>query len=232
MLIAGFLIGFLGSLHCLGMCGPIAMAMHTGSGFKSLVYNSGRVVSYASIGAVLGVIGSGATIFGIQRHLSIVVGVVVLLIVLVPQLRKINVTGTWNQTILSPLRKMLSSVVNKQSMPSYFAAGMLNGLLPCGLVYLAASTAIASGSVSNAMITMIAFGIGTWPMMLGIGWGTSFANGNSLISYLKKNLSYVIPVFAVLMGSVLIIRGMALDIPYLSPALSFAGLGPTIPVCQ
>lgn len=227
MYIAGFLIGFLGSLHCLGMCGPIAMAMHTRSGYKSVVYNLGRVISYASIGAIFGILGSGASLFGLQQQLSIGAGVVVLSIAFFPKLQSSRLLIPWQNHILAPLRKVLSLAVNKQSLASFLFAGVLNGLLPCGLVYLAVSTAIASGSVFDSMITMIGFGLGTWPMMLAIGWGSTFLNRN----YLSK-LRYIVPVFAVLMGCVLIIRGLALDIPYLSPMLTFAGLGVDITLCQ
>lgn len=227
MYIAGFLIGFLGSLHCLGMCGPIAIAMHTRSGYKSVVYNMGRVISYASIGAIFGILGSGASLFGLQQQLSIVAGVVVLAIAFSPKLQSSRLLIPWQKYILRPLRKVLLAAVNKQSLPTFLFAGLLNGLLPCGLVYLAVSTAIASGSVFGSMITMIGFGLGTWPMMLAIGWGSTFLNR----VYLNK-LKYIVPVFAVLMGCVLIIRGLALDIPYLSPMLTFAGLGTDITVCQ
>ena len=221
------MIGFFGSLHCLGMCGPIAMSMYSHSWFKSILYNSGRVVSYAALGAILGSIGTVASLFGIQQELSIAAGVAVLLIVLVPRLQNIKIFTPWQKNIIKRLRSVLTKAIAWRSTLSYFLTGVLNGLLPCGLVYLAAITAIASGSISESMLTMMAFGVGTWPMMLAIGWGTSLAKGSIL-----RKMKFAIPVFAILMGSILIIRGLGLDIPYLSPVLELAGLGLEIPVCR
>lgn len=227
MYITGFLIGLLGSVHCLGMCGPIALAMHTQSGYKSVIYNVGRVISYTSIGVVLGVVGSGASLFGMQQYLSIIAGIVVLMITFSPKLQSLSIVIPWQKNILNPLRKVLSSTRSKKSMVYYLTAGILNGLLPCGLVYMAVSASIVAGSIYDSMTTMIGFGLGTWPMMLGIGWGSLFMKNK-----IRSQFKYVIPVFSVLMGGILILRGMGMDIQYLSPLLTFVNFDPEITVCD
>src|SRR6218665_2894585 len=174
-LLSALLMGGAGSLHCVGMCGPLALSLplsgSNGSRFiGSLLYNAGRVVTYAAIGLLFGLIGSSFKLAGLQQALSVTLGVLILLYLLLPQLGLFKKTDAGIQKWFALLRKRLSVLFQQKKMSSIFFIGILNGLLPCGLVYMAATVAIAAASVLNSALFMIFFGLGTLPLM----WSISF----------------------------------------------------------
>lgn len=212
-----FLLGFVGSAHCAGMCGPLALALpHWGRGQGSfvlgrLLYNFGRIITYAMMGAVFGLLGQGVALAGLQRWISLGLGLAILLGVFlsfrfanrVPVTRGVN----W-------LKAALGKLLQRRAMPAMFGIGLLNGLLPCGLVYVAAAAAIATGDVLSGMRYMIVFGAGTLPMLLAIS-----LLGTKLQFALRFKVQRLIPVSLILVGMLLLLRGMALGIPYVSPKL-------------
>src|SRR5581483_11013469 len=112
----------------------------------------------------------------------------------------------------------------QRTVGSAFAFGLLNGLLPCGLVYVACAGAVASGSLISAISYMAGFGLGTVPMMFGISTvGTLFHQG------LRMRFQKMIPVFLMVVAGLLILRGMALGIPFISPQLA---AGAHCPACH
>jgi len=170
-LIPAFLIGLAGSLHCIGMCGPIAMAMplpgrSTGSQvLASLLYNLGRISTYAVFGLVFGLIGRSFTWFGWQQKMSIILGIAILFFLIIPRLFPGNSTHPLVQGLMFRLRNWLAKTLLKGTPASRFTTGMLNGLLPCGLVYLALTGAAITGESYKGMLFMVAFGTGTLPAM-------------------------------------------------------------------
>ncbi len=99
-----------------------------------------------------------------------------------------------------------------RSFQSLFFIGMLNGLLPCGLVYMAIAGAIGTGGVAEGSLYMILFGLGTIPMLLSISLA-----GNIMSIAVRKRINKLIPVLVVIVGVLFILRGLSLGIPYLSP---------------
>ena len=211
-----FLLGFVGSAHCAGMCGPLALALPGGSGRVAfvvgrLLYNLGRVVTYMLMGAFFGLLGHGFALAGLQRWVSLVLGIAILLGVLVSP-RFANTLPVTR--FVSWLKARLSRSFQQRALTSMFGVGLLNGLLPCGLVYIACAGATATGNLWSGVDYMIAFGFGTLPMMLAIS-----LIGTKLQFILRLRLQRLIPVSLAIVGALLLLRGMALGIPYVSPRL-------------
>lgn len=213
-------IGLLGSLHCIGMCGPIALALplDRSSAFKTLggsvMYNIGRLSSYLLIGALLGLVGSGFVLAGFQQTLSIVVGAFMILSAIwtVSQVKKWNfpIHGLW----ISRIKGAMAKRFRRTSFTNLFFIGMLNGVLPCGLVYMALAGAIAMAGPIQGAFFMLAFGLGTIPLMLAVA-----VYGNQVKKSFFPPIKRFVPIFIFLIGTLFILRGMNLGIPYLSPQI-------------
>ncbi len=221
MLISALILGFLGSLHCLGMCGPIAfmLPLDHQNNFKKLVqvsiYHIGRLMAYGVIGILFGLLGKGLSLFGIQQKLSIVVGVIMILLVVIPtKYFATNVLSKPIYSILGKVKSRLGMELNKKTPDALLTIGFLNGFLPCGLVYMALLGAIAYGNELQGGLYMVLFGAGTIPLMTAVVFSRGFFNGP-----LKTRFRKLIPVFVVLIGALFIIRGLGLGIPYVSPKL-------------
>lgn len=216
-----FILGLVGSLHCAGMCGPLALALpatgQTASAFIAgrAAYNLGRIVTYCVLGVVFGLIGRTLLLAGIQRWVSIGLGVALLAGLLTS--RKL---ALWRQltALVEQLKSRMSALLRRRSWTSLAGLGLLNGLLPCGLVYVACAGATATGGILSGMRYMAAFGAGTVPLMLAIG-----LSGKLIPFPLRLKLRKAIPVSICLLAALLILRGMGLGIPYLSPDLSAGG---------
>ncbi len=218
-ILSGLSIGVLGSFHCIGMCGPLALALPVQqlAGTKKttaiLLYNFGRALSYASLGIVFGAIGSSFQIFHLQQWLSIVAGVFILAIFLLgkfshytfPALAKLT------QNIKFRLSHYLSS---PKTTKTYLSIGVLNGYLPCGLVYLAIAASLATGSLLHGSLLMLAFGFGTMPIM-----ALTMAFGKFISIGVRNRLNKISPYIIMGVACLLIIRGLNLGIPYVSPSL-------------
>lgn len=221
-ILSAFVLGLFGSLHCIGMCGPIAIALPVPNTSNlsfiigRLLYNIGRVLTYSFLGAIFGLLGSRFVIAGFQQGVSIVLGVIILLVVLMPSKYKNIVTQhPFILKLSSPLKESIGVLFKKGTFSSMFLIGILNGLLPCGLVYVALAGAIASGDAISGAAVMILFGLGTVPAMF-----TATIFGKFINIGLRRKLNKLIPVFAILLALIFILRGMALGIPYLSPKIS------------
>lgn len=215
---AGFILGLIGSLHCAGMCGPIAINLPLrGETFfekfiSGLLYNSGRTLMYGIMGAVFGSIGKGLYLLGIQQWVSIIMGSIMILTVIIPFVfKKINLIQF--DFFAGFLRKAIQKLFKLRSYKGLFLVGMLNSLLPCGLVYVAIIGAIATGNVFHGGMYLILFGLGTIPMMLTIS-----LIGNAITTNIRNIFNRIIPFLVVVIGAIFILRGMCLGIPYLSPS--------------
>lgn len=219
MLISAFILGLLGSFHCVGMCGPIAFMLpvdRTNSVKKVSqisIYHIGRLLAYSIIGLVFGLIGKSLFIFGYQQQLSILIGVLMIFVVIIPQkaFNKYNFSKPIYK-LISKVKSALGSALKKKTMDTFLTIGFLNGFLPCGLVYMAVFAAIAGGNALNGSLYMVVFGVGTIPLMTTAIYFSHFLKGS-----LKQKIQKVIPVFVVIIGLLFILRGLGLGIPYLSP---------------
>lgn len=218
-LYTGLTIGLVGSLHCIGMCGPIAIALPLGRkswldrSLGGLLYNLGRTVTYGLLGAVFGLVGKGLQMAGFQQWASIIMGVVMVLSVFFPVLfrGKLSIdryTTGFTGKLISRFRVLFG----RQSKTNLFIIGLLNGLLPCGLVYVAIAGAINTNDVLLGVLFMILFGLGTIPIMLSVS-----LIGNMATASFRTKLAKVVPVFVVVLGIVFILRGLSLGIPFISP---------------
>ncbi len=214
-------MGLAGSLHCIGMCGPLALALpiHSAKGFSrflsALAYNTGRTITYFSMGTVLGWTGSRLVVVGYQQLFSISAGVLILLLLIAGKyLRHIRLFPALQTHFKKYIAVFLT---RKNSVQGLFIFGLLNGLLPCGLVYMAIASALIIGGPMQSGIFMAAFGLGTIPLML-ILMVTGHMISFSARTTVKKAVPYFIGFVAVLM----ILRGLNLGIPYISPAFGTA----------
>jgi len=221
-ILTSFFVGLFGSFHCVGMCGPIAIALpvpnSSNISFVSgrLLYNLGRVTTYSFLGAVFGLLGSRLVISGFQQSVSIVLGIAIVVVVLIPPKYKAKITQhKFVQKITLPLKSGISDLFKHGTFSAMFLIGILNGLLPCGLVYVALAGAIASGDAISGSAVMILFGLGTIPTMFAATIFGKFINLN-----IRRKITKAIPIFALVLGLLFIVRGMGLGIPYLSPKIS------------
>ena len=221
-ILAAFLVGLVGSLHCIGMCGPIAIALPVPDSSNlsfftgRILYNLGRVVTYSFLGAILGLLGGRIALVGAQQVVSIILGVVIIIAVLLPQKYKnYFAQHLIVQKLAQPLKENIGILFKKGTFSAMFLIGILNGFLPCGLVYVALAGAIASGNAISGASVMILFGLGTVPAMFAATIFGKFINVG-----IRTKIRKAVPVLAIILGVIFILRGMNLGISYLSPKLS------------
>jgi sulfite exporter TauE/SafE len=219
LFIAAITLGLVGSFHCAGMCGPIALAipLDNSSWISRLtgafIYNLGRAITYSLMGAIFGLISAGFAMAGFQKWVSILMGVIMVISVIFPSLYKNRFDFEKSTfSFIGKLKMKLGKLLNMRSLKALLFIGILNGLLPCGLVYIALAGALANGSALSGSVFMFIFGLGTLPMLLAIS-----VLGNTISNKIRKQMSKAIPVIVVLVGMLFIIRGLGLGIPYLSP---------------
>jgi sulfite exporter TauE/SafE len=221
ILLSGFTLGAAGSLHCIGMCGPLSLALpvHHLPVFKKflslLLYQAGRITTYASIGLVIGLAGRRIYLAGIQQPFSIIMGMLLLMLAALHFARKQNIRVKGIDHVYVRVQKVIGNILRSpHGMTSFFLLGMANGLLPCGMVYIALAATLSFNEIGQSISFMAMFGAGTLPAMMLLGFT------GTLISFRQRmNLKRIMPVFITLMGLMLILRGLDLGIPYISPAL-------------
>ena len=220
MLYTALILGLLGSFHCVGMCGPIAflLPLDRQNRVKRILqlssYHFGRILTYSLLGLLFGIAGNTFHFFGIQQQLSIGIGVLMIISILAPtQLtNKFSITRPIYK-LVGKVKNALGAALKKKEPETFFIIGFLNGLLPCGLVYMAVFGAIALGDPLQGIWYMALFGIGTIPLMT-----TAIYLGNFLTNNLKQRILKAIPVVVIVIGLLFILRGLGLGIPYLSPS--------------
>jgi len=169
MLYTAIIMGLAGSLHCAGMCSPLAMAMTRNKPFlrSGILYNSGRIFLYGLLGALAAAFGSFIHLNAYQQIISILLGGIFLLAGLSFRSMRVPFFDRAVTAFTSRLRKGFELLSNQKSGPSTFMLGMLNGMLPCGLTYLALSACLILPSATDGLLFMLLFGFGTWPVMIG-----------------------------------------------------------------
>lgn len=220
MLFTAFIFGLISSFHCIGMCGPIAMMLPVDRNNQAkkvtqiITYHLGRLFAYSTIGFIFGMLGKGFLLAGMQQKMSIFIGIAMILIILIPE----KVVANYNFSkpifkVISKIKTTLGSQFKNKSYKSLFTIGLLNGFLPCGMVYVALFGAIAMQSPVLGILYMVLFGLGTVPMMSSIVYLNSF-----LTITIRNKIQKAIPYVAVFLGVVFILRGLGLGIPYISPS--------------
>lgn len=206
-----FLLGFAGSLHCMGMCSPlVALVSRTRSMSKRIIYNLGRIVPYTILGGVAGAFGSLIHFSNLQFWFAIGFGIVMITLGFAG--------GSFSFPLITPLvAKMISKIkmwfsfyLAKKNSASIFFLGMLNGFIPCGLTYIAASYCILLPDAFNGILFMITFGLGTFPAMIGSPWVIS-----KLAILFSLNAKRMMAIVVVVLGCSIIAR--AALVSYSSP---------------
>jgi sulfite exporter TauE/SafE len=218
-----FFIGLFGSVHCIGMCGPLAFAVPVSqnkwwiiAGDK-LLYNFGRVISYSFLGLLIGLIGQQLWIAGLQQGISLLSG----LLIIMAGLSRIFKIRLHQSKILSglflPVNRLLRYAL--QHRAGHLVIGLLNGFLPCGFVYLAMVGAVNTSSPMAAAQFMFWFGMGTFPLMLLATISAGFIG-----PVVRRRINSTLPYLMVCLGVWFILRGMNLNVPYLSPIKQTSGI--------
>jgi sulfite exporter TauE/SafE len=202
-------LGFLGSFHCAGMCGPIALMLPKSSGSRAkvltgrFIYNSGRAFTYIIIGLFFGMLGLAIAMRGFQRELSVLTGVIIAVTVILSAGRKERTAAyTEPSRYTLTIRHYLKKLFSIKSRFSLFLIGALNGLLPCGFVYLAVAGAASTGSMAGGMLYMSLFGLGTFPIMMMLTLAANYAGLR-----FRKVFTKLSPLIALALALFLIYRG-------------------------
>lgn len=224
--------GLLGSAHCVGMCGGFALALGT-SGHsagaqlrRQVTYGFGRVFTYAVFGVAAGYAGKRLTVewqqvMNLQAGLSILAGLLLLLQGLQAAgiLRWLRLGNRPSVPCLAP--GLFGALLQATRLQSVFLAGVVNGLLPCGLVYAFVALAASSGSLWRGAATMALFGLGTIPVMILVGMG-----GVVLSLALRQRILTLAAWCVMVMGVLSIVRGLGFaQIPDVL-------VGPGCPLCS
>lgn len=218
----GFFMGLLGSVHCIGMCGPLVMALPISQMnpiqkvLATILYHIGKITTYGLLGVVVGVFGKQIPFYNVQQHLSIVIGSLMLVYVLwvfyLHPKRKLGFLKIdWLQ---KPIIAALGKLFKQNNLGSFLLIGFLNGLLPCGMIYLALGSAWANQSALQSGLFMVLFGLGTLPALLMVAFG-----GQLMGFAFRQKIQKALPYMLFSMGVLLILRGMNLGIPYISPMI-------------
>jgi hypothetical protein len=219
LILSALALGFASSFHCIGMCGPIALSLgltkKQAANFylQNLTYQFGRIVTYSILGAVLGIVGKGFAMAGFQQYLTIAVGILLIVMALFSFGGKDFASKIpFLSTFLLKVKMNLGKLLRKADYQSRFATGILNGLLPCGMVYMALTASLASGGIWEGAVFMALFGLGTLPFMFAVVLAGSLMTQAFRIKVLK-----FVPMMMIILGGLIVLRGLHPGIPYLSP---------------
>ncbi len=222
LVISALGLGFASGFHCIGMCGPIALSLglsrKQAANFylQNLTYQFGRIFTYSLLGAILGIVGAGFEMSGFQNILTIIAGILLIVMAVfsfggkdfaskIPFLSK----------FLYSVKMNLGKFLQKSDYRSRFLTGIMNGFLPCGMVYMALTASLAAGGIWQSSVFMMLFGLGTLPFMFGI-----VLAGNLVTQAFRAKVLKIIPILMILLGGLFILRGLELGIPYISPSNS------------
>lgn len=218
LIFAALGLGFASGFHCLGMCGPIALSLglskkqQVNFHLQNLTYQLGRILTYSFLGAIVGIVGEGFQLAGFQKYISILAGILLITMAL------FSFGGDFTSKIPAISNALLKVKINigkllrKTDYSSRFLTGVLNGFLPCGMVYMALTASLAAGGIWQSSTFMVFFGLGTFPFMFA-----AVLFGNILNATVRNKILKIVPVFMLILGALFILRGMELGIPYVSP---------------
>ncbi len=221
MLWTAFLLGLAGSLHCIAMCGPLMLALPLNRQERwqvigqTLIYQLGRIGTYGILGLLFGLLGKGIALAGFQQALSIVAGLALMgaaFFAFEWERAAGNIPGI--RQLTRWVQKNIGQLLRHYPHRAALGVGMLNGLLPCGLVYAAIAGAIGTGSAVHGWAFMSLFGLGTLPLLL-----TLMASGQSINPTLRQKFRLLQPVLLATAGFLLLSRGLHLDLSLFESAV-------------
>lgn len=232
-LIGGLIIGFAGSLHCAGMCGPLQLLVpsrvkgQAPGTIEFIFYHIGRVTLYSLLGVLSGLIGLQLMLFQSFQWISIILGSIMLVFAWVGLERNGKLSQRVMALLQGRLQKVYYALRVNPSLLLIFNIGLLNGLLPCGLVYFALLNAIASQHIGIGFASMAMFGLGTLPVFIFLRIVRNKIKNQRILTQLQP---YILTVAALL----IILRGLNLGIPYLSPTIEKASKygAPSVKCCK
>lgn len=213
MWMTALVLGFAGSMHCLGMCSPLAMAVTSikpAALLNRIVYNAGRILTYAVMGAIVASVGLISAFQQFQNIISISLGITLLVIGFggIKNLRITAITAVAQRTT-TRLKGIFSRQINQRSRIAILIMGSLNGLLPCGLTFIALTWCLTLQGPIDGFNFMFLFGAGTLPVMLGL---TGFIP--VIVAKLKWSFQRVTGAMLILSGGLLILRVLIIHIPH------------------
>lgn len=219
LIISALGLGFASGFHCIGMCGPIALSLGltkkqaTNYYLQNLTYQFGRIFTYALLGMILGIVGQGFEMAGFQQYLTIAVGVL-LIVMAVFSFGGKNFASKipFLSKFLLKVKMNLGKLLQKADYRSRFSTGVLNGFLPCGMVYMALTASLAAGGIWQGASFMALFGLGTLPFMFAV-----VLLGNLMTTAFRIKVLKMVPVMMIVLGGLFVLRGLEIGIPYISP---------------
>jgi uncharacterized protein len=225
-------LGLMSSFHCVGMCGPIALALPVHKGTRArqvaglLAYNGGRAATYALLGGLFGLLGSSFALMGYLRYLTIGIGLLMLAYVLWPAAleSRLHPPRVWQRAVQA-IKSRMARLLSSRNVAGWAGLGMLNGLLPCGLVYMAVISSVATGSALTGAGFMFLFGLGTLPAMMAVGFFKQIFTPT-----LRTRIRKFTPVLVAVAGLWIVVRGLLIQPPVSGP--SSAGTRTEIPLCH
>jgi len=219
--LGGLSLGLVSSLHCVGMCGPLALSLpmqhlnRMQQVVAMVLYNAGRVITYSFIGLLLGIAGRSLYLAGLQQWFSVIAGLVMLMLAIRLLFLKKVVTPNWLQFFYGGILRIMGRFLQPQRPVAYLLPGIANGFLPCGMVYLALAGALSTSQPGKSVLFMFLFGVGTVPAMLFMGlmsWRIKLS--------IRQHWKQVMPFIVAGMAFLLILRGLNLGIPFISPIMA------------
>jgi hypothetical protein len=225
-ILAPLILGFAGSLHCIGMCGPLVLALPLAAAEKwqvlrqMLVYHAGRILTYMALGVVFGLLGKGIAVAGFQKTLSIAAGLLMISMAFLTWrfdmiLAAVPGFGVFTRKVQSRMGQLMRTHPGRVT----FSMGLLNGLLPCGMVYAALAGAIAAGDIPDGAAFMAIFGLGTLPLLLAVS-----VLGRLFNVSVRQKIKLAQPVLLTIAGLLLLQRGLHLDLSLFESAVPKAGM--------
>ncbi len=219
-IIGGFTLGLIGSLHCVGMCGPLSFALplqylHRTQRIAAIfLYQVGRVVTYSALGLVFGLAGRRVYLSGFQQWFSISMGALMFFLIVQYWLFRKRTKLNFLSKFYFAVQKLMIRILKIKGTIPFLFFGMANGFLPCGMVYVAVAGALVTRELQHSVLFMSMFGFGTMPAMIAVSYSRQFFSLEIRNSFRK-----LVPILICLMAAILILRGMNLGIPFISPAL-------------
>jgi sulfite exporter TauE/SafE len=214
---SAFLIGLAGSVHCVGMCGPLALAIPGASkdkGFtfflRTIAYQMSRISGYGVLGLVVGLFSQGMQFTGVQPYFSLLSGILLLFLGFFGIIPEVNAFSKYPmiRQFHIKINRIIGTAMSNDHLSTPFVLGFLNAMLPCGMIYIALGTGLSSGSIGEAALYLISFGLGTLPLMFMLS-----LSGQFLSLQMRRSWQKAIPFIFMLSGIILIYKGMNMDLP-------------------
>jgi len=205
------------------MCGPLVLALpvhhmrREKQAFAVVLYNAGRIITYSLIGLLLGLAGRRIYLAGFQQWFTISLGIVMLLAAFRYFYQRATVQPKWMWSFHGAINHLMIRFLQSKNVTGYLLLGVANGLLPCGMVYLAIAGALTAPTVANSVLFMALFGTGTLPAMLALG-----LFGLRISLPVRQRVKTAMPFVMAAMAVLLILRGLNLGIPFISPVIADA----------